>query len=331
MKIFILIFILMFTLEAKIIEVTQLFNKSIIEVKNKNISYKKYFYGETKIDESSIIEINTRFDGFIEKLYANSLYMKIYKKKPLLEVYSNELRVLQEELKLTNKIGTLYEGVIRRFKTLDINKIVLNNIINSDSIIKNIEVYSPIDGYLIEKNVYDRSFIKKGKTLFKIASFDYLWVIVKVYQKDLDFIKEGMNSLILIDGFNNPIKGNIDYIYPIMNTKTKTIDVRIIIDNRNYKLYPNMFVKVFFIKKEKNVLVLPKSAILIKGSKYYVFKPINKREFEPLLIEVKRINSNEFEIIKGLKQGDKVIDQVMFMLDSESITNGLYDNSDSDW
>jgi len=78
------------------------------------------------------------------------------------------------------------------------------------------------------------------------------------------------------------------------------------------------------------MLILPKSAVLNKGKKHYVFIPLKDGEFEPKEIEAKRIDSKRYEIVSGLKEGDEVIDNALFLLDSDAITNGLYD-SDDDW
>lgn len=320
-------------LDAKIIDIKQLFNKPIVKVKQKNITLTKDFYGYTKFDETSIVDINLRFDGFITKLYANKLYDKVQTQKPLLRIYSSEVNSLQEELKLSIANRYLYNNVINRLKNLDINDIVLTKFKKNHKLINDIEIYSPINGVIIEKNVYDKSFINRGQTIFKVANLDSLWVIARVYQQNIKFVFEGMKAKIFVEGYEESIQGVVDYIYPIVNSKTKTIDIRIVIDNKKYKLYPNMFIKVSLYKNKKSMLVLPKSSILIKGSKYYVFKPINNGYFEPLMIKARQINSNEFEILDNLKLGDEVIDKILFMLDSESITNGMYDlsNSSNDW
>ena len=92
-----------------------------------------------------------------------------------------------------------------------------------------------------------------------------------------------------------------------------------------------MFATVSFKQNKKSMLVLPKSAVITKGLTHYIFKPISKKEFEPIKVEAKRINSKQFEIISGLKKGESVINNALFMLDSDAVTNGLYDEDDDDW
>ncbi len=334
-----IIFIFMFilaTLDAKIIEVDQLFNKKIVSVEKKDIEFKKTFYATLVMDESRVFDIVTRFDGFIEKLYANKTYMYINKNRPLFKIYSDEVVAASLELllakKLNNQNSTLYQSAYNKLVALGLSKRTLRNIKNSDKRVQNINFYSPVSGYLIKKNINDKGFVKKGKLLLQIADLSKLWVIVKVYQKDLPFIKKGMNASVKIDGVDEDLKAKVDFIYPKVDAKTQSVDVRIVIENQNLKAFPNMFAKVDLKKPPKSILTLPRSAVLNKGDKYFVFKPINEKEFEPVSIEAKRIDSKTYEIISGLEDGDKVIDKVLFMLDSDAITNGLYDtDDDEDW
>jgi Cu(I)/Ag(I) efflux system membrane fusion protein len=79
------------------------------------------------------------------------------------------------------------------------------------------------------------------------------------------------------------------------------------------------------------MLTLPKSAVLKKANEYYVFKPVSKTEFEPVKISATRISSNRYKITSGLSEGDEVINNALFLLDSDAITNALYTSDDEDW
>jgi len=334
MKNLIVFIFIALSLDAKIIEVDQLFNKSLVSVKQQNIEIKKSFYGKTTLDESKVVDITTRFDGFIEKLYANNSYMYIDKNKPLFSVYSDEIVAASEELLLAKRLksnNTMYKSAYNKLASLDLHVNTLEKIKNSKKLLQNVDVYSPISGYLIQKNINDKSFIKKGKLILRVADFSKLWFIAKVYQQDLEFISKDMKALVYIDGISTPLSSTIDYIYPTIDNKEQTIDVRIVLDNKDLKLYPNMFAKVDLFQVQKSMLTLPRSAVLTKGEKHYVFKPLDAKEFEPVEVTAKRIDAKVFEILQGLSAGEKVIDKVLFMLDSDAITNGLYNSDDDDW
>lgn len=320
-------------MNAKIIEVEQLFNKKTTLVKEEKIGITKSFYGKTKVDESNVIDIVTRFDGYITKLNANKNFMYVKKDEPLFSIYSDDILSIQKEIQVARSINkNLYRSSLEKLKVLDLSKQEINKIKRNKSSIDGIKILSPINSIVIKKNINNKSAVKKGKLLLQLADINKLWFIAQVYQKDLTFIKKDMSAYIYIDGLTQAIKSKVDFIYPMVNEKTKTIDVRFIIDNKDLKLYPNMFASVKIKSTEKTILTLPKTAVLTKGSNHYVFKPISNKEFEPIKVEAKRISSNKYEISDGLAKGDKVINNALFLLDSDAITNALYDSdTDDDW
>lgn len=327
-KILLGIFLIGISLNAEVIEAKQLFNKKIVEVKKQKVDRSKIYYAKIDVDESSVKDIVTRYDGYIEDLYANKSYQLVKKGEKLASIYSDEVLNIKKELQLAKKIGdkNLEASSIKKLRLLAIDKKSI------DSKDEQIDIYSPISGYILQKNINDGSSVKKGKTLFQIADFSTLWVIAKVYQKDVEFLKDGMDAVVKVDGKDESIKAKLDFVYPKIDEKDQSINVRLIIKNDDLLLYPNMFAKVKFISSTDEVLTLPRSAVLTKGDKKYVFIPLDNNMYEPKEIEAKRLYNGNFEVIDGLNQGDKVIDKVLFMLDSDAVTNGLYDSdTDDDW
>lgn len=329
-----LLFVLVsINLNAKIIEVEQLFNRKIVKVKEEALGLTKSFYGKTKIDESKVLDIVSRFDGFITKLNANKSYMYIKKEQALFSIYSDEVLSIQKEIQISKSINrSLYKSSLSKLKALDINKKEINKIKKSKISYDGIKVYSPINSIVLKKNINTSSAVKKGQLLLQLANIDKLWFIAKIYQKDLSFIKENMSAKIYIDGISNNINSKVDFIYPTVDEKTKTVDVRFIIENKELKIYPNMFASVKLKTSNKTRLTLPKTAVLTKGENNYVFKPVSKKEFEPVKVEVKRISSSKYEILDGLDKNDEVINNALFLLDSDAVTNALYETGeDDDW
>ncbi|MDO6827620.1 efflux RND transporter periplasmic adaptor subunit [Poseidonibacter sp. 1_MG-2023] len=320
-------------MNAKIIEVEQLFNKKTVLVKEEKIGITKSFYGKTKIDESKVVDIVTRFDGYITKLNANKSLMYVKKGEPLFSVYSDTILSIQKEINIARSINkNLYRSSLEKLKVLDLDKEEINRIKKNKSSFNGIKVLSPINAIVLKKSINHNSAVKKGKLLLQLANIDKLWFIAQIYQKDLTFIKEDMNAYIYIDGLTQAVKSKVDYIYPMVDTKTKTVDVRFIIDNKDLNIYPNMFASVKIKAINKTMLTLPKTAVLTKGSNYYVFKPISDKEFEPVKVEAKRISSNKYEILDGLSADDEVINNALFLLDSDAVTNALYESdTDDDW
>jgi len=319
-------------LNAEILQVEQIFNKKTTTVKKELITASKSFYGQTVFDEKKVYDIVTRFDGYVTKLNANEKYKYIKKGQALFDIYSDDIVSIQQELQIGKKVNkSLVSSSIEKLKSLDLNNSVIEKIKSSKKVIKDIPVLSPTSGIVLQKNINDGSFVKKGKLLLQIASLDELWFIASVYQKDLSYIKKGMEAKIYIDGIAKPINSKVDFIYPDVDEKTKSVNVRFIIPNKDLKLYTNMFAKVDIAYEQKQMLTLPKTAVLRKGNKYFVFEYLSKSEYEPIEIKAKRISSNRYEILSGLDEGQKVINNALFLLDSDAITNGLYSSDDEDW
>ena len=319
-------------LQAQILDAKQLFNKKITKVVKEEISINKSFYGITKIDESSLTDVVSRFDGYITKLNANKKYMTIKKGEQLYSVYSQELLSIQNELQVAKNFNqNIYQSTFSRLDNLDISKSEQQKIKDGKMNSNGLAVTSPINGILLEKNINQSSAISKGNLLLQMASLDKIWFVASVYQSDLEFIKKDNMANITIDGINQKLNSKVDFIYPIFDEKTKTVDVRFILENEDLKLVPSMFGKVDINVKKDLMLTLPKTAVLKKADNFYVFKPLENGEFEPVKIEAKRISSNKYEILSGLNENDEVINNALFLLDSDAVTNALYESDKEDW
>lgn len=319
-------------LNAQIIEAKQLFNKKVVKVKKEEVNITKSYYGITKIDESSLVDIVSRFDGYITKLYANKTYMTIKKDAPLYSIYSQEIQSIQGELEIAKEFNkNIYNSSLQKLDNLAITKKEQEKIKNSKIDSNGILITSPVNGILIEKNINNSSSVKKAEMLLQIASLDKIWFIASIYQNELAYIKKDMTASINIDGINKSINTKIDFIYPIFDDKTKTVDVRFIVDNQDYELVPSMFGKVNIEVSKDVKLTLPKTAVLKKSDSYYVFKPLDDGNFEALKIDAKRITSNKYEILGGLNENDEVINNALFLLDSDAQTNALYESDNEEW
>ena len=319
-------------LQAQILDAKQVFNKSTTKVLKEEVSFDKSFYGITKIDESSITDIVSRFDGYITKLNANKKYMIVKKDEPLYSIYSQDILTIQNELQVAKEFNqNIYQTTLSRLDNLAISKAEQQKVKDSKVNLSGIVVSSPINGIVLEKNINQLSAVNKGMMLLQLASVDKIWFVASVYQNDLEYIKKDKDAQISIDGINEKIMAKVDFIYPIIDEKTKTVDVRFVVDNKDLKLVPSMFGKVDINVKKDVMLTLPKTAVLKKGNDYYVFKPLQDGEFKPLKISAKRISSNKYEILGGLEQNDEVINNALFLLDSDATTNALYKSDDENW
>ena len=331
-KLLIITLFLTTILNAQIIDAKQLFNKKIVKVKKEEVIENKSFYGITKIDESSIVDIVSRFDGYITNLKANKTYMNIKKGDVLYSIYSDDILSIQNELQIAKDINkNIYSSTLLKLDNFDISKENQQKIKDGKLNNSGLVVTSPFNGILLQKNINNKSAVKKGTTLLQLGNLDKIWFEASIYQEDLSFVKKDKEAMIYIDGLNKMINSKVDFIYPIFDEKSKTVNVRFIIDNENGELIPSMFGKVDINIKKETLLTLPKTAVLKKANSFYVFKPTSNDEFEPMKINAKRVASNKYQIISGLEENDEVINNALFLLDSDAVTNNLYESDNEDW
>ncbi|RUM65751.1 MAG: cation transporter [Sulfurospirillum sp.] len=327
MKLWTLLLFFVLTLQAEILQVRQLFNFKTVTVEKRVSAETKTYYGKTAVDESRVRDVALRFDAFVTRLYADKKFMKVQKGDPLFRLYAKEVVSLTEELAISAKLSaSALRNARRKLRLLGVPRLAAQK-----KAVESFDYFAPSDGYIISKKINEGSFAKRGERLMQLADFSRLWVIADVYQKDIAVLHEGMPAKIKVEGYPE-VKGRVGFLYPTVDTAKETVPVRIVID-KNDKLFPGLFARVKIALRQKEQLILPKTALLQKGDKLYVFVPEGAGTFSPRQIKARRIDSRHFAVLEGLKEGDKVVDKALFLLDSDALTNGLYesDEEDEDW
>ncbi|MDQ1267895.1 MAG: rane fusion protein copper/silver efflux system, partial [Campylobacterota bacterium] len=274
-------------------------------------------YAATTYNERKIYEVNIRFDGYIENLEANELYKNVKKGDRLFDIYSKEIYTLKKELSAAKNFPTLQSTVLEKLKLYELDEKAIASKEHT------IPVFSRFSGQIIQKNIFEGSYAKAGFALLKIADSSDMWIVAKVYQKDLEFVRQGMSVSVEIEGLNTPIEAKVGKIYPKINKEDLTFDVRVDVANPHGKVFPDMFAKVSFGKSLNAALTLPKNAVIKKGEKFYVFKKISQSEYEPQEVDAK-YGGGYYQISSGITQNDEVAQNALFLLDSDAVTNGAY-------
>ncbi len=322
-----LLFCLTLTLHAQIPQLRQQFNFTTVTVEKRSAAVVKKYYGKTVPDERRIHDVTLRFDAFVTELFADTRYRQVKKGEPLLRLYSKEVLALAEELVLSRRLSaSAARNAARKLRLLG-----LEHLTKIKKVPETFSYFSPAEGYIVSKEVNRGSFAPKGKVLFQIADFSTIWVIADIYQRDIAQIHEGMRAKVSIEGYPDAV-GKISYIYPRVDPKSRTIPVCIELKNES-NLFPGLFATVRIESTPGERLLLPKTAIVRKGEKYYVFIPEGEGEFTPREVKAYRFDSIYYAVTEGVEVGEKVADKALFLLDSDALTNGLYesDAEDEEW
>jgi Cu(I)/Ag(I) efflux system membrane fusion protein/cobalt-zinc-cadmium efflux system membrane fusion protein len=294
-------------------------------------------FGNITYDERLIYTVNTKFNGWIEKLYVNFVGETVKKGQPLFDIYSPELVTAQEEYLLAlqhNKslkespYPVIHEGAQRlldasrtRLKYWDLNDKQIKKIENTGNVQKTIAIYSPARGVVIKKNAFQGHYVKAGEHQYEIADLSKVWVDVDIYEYELPWIRNGMPAKMELSYIPGKIfAGKVLYVYPFLTAKTRTAKLRLELPNPDFQLKPNMYANVEIESAiAKDSLVIPQEAVIDSGIRKVVFVALGKGKFLPREVKLgAEGNDNEFQVLEGLKENEQIVISAQFMLDSES-------------
>ena len=309
------------------LRVEQLFNVKTTKVQKVSNALNQEFYGYTKVNEANVKDVTLRYDAFITELFTNQTFLPLMPGDVIAKVYSPEVFTAQQELLNALRINNkgIIESIKEKLLLLGVRQKTIDTVIRTKKAYEEIYVDSKVLGTVTQKFVNEGAFVKKGMKLLEVTDYSSLWLIVSVYEKDLPFIKRAKGAKISFDLDTQQYTGHVDFIYPRIDPKSKTLNVRIVMDNKDNTVYENAFAKVRFLQDTREYLSLPASAVITKGKQHIVFAVGQyEGEYEPKMIEAKRLNDGTFEITSGLKENDVVVSNALFMLDSDAQINGLY-------
>jgi Cu(I)/Ag(I) efflux system membrane fusion protein/cobalt-zinc-cadmium efflux system membrane fusion protein len=306
-------------------------------VTRKSLSRTIRTVGLIAYEESKQFSINSKIDGYIERLYANETGQLVKKGSPLLEIYSPALVSAQEEFLLArnNKLSLnqspfpaiadganrLLESSRRRLKLWDISDRQIARLEKTGEVTKNLTLYAPYDGIVTTKMVKEGQFIKSGMELLTLSDISKVWVYADIYEYEMPWVKIGQKAKILLPYVGSEsIESEVSYIYPFVEPKTRTVKARFDINNPEFTLKPDMYVNVRIESEPvENALTIPVEAVLHSGEKQTVFVALGSGKFEPRQVKTGMQNeSGDIEIVQGLLEGENVVTSAQFMLDSES-------------
>jgi len=319
----IVLFLMLLTI-AQAVTVEQLFNVKTIQVKRQTIENSKTYNGYVQIADDKTYTISLTQDGFIRHLTAPNIYDKVTQGKKLFELYSPEVYKAQIELLSAMKVSrSLAKNIETKLKLYDVNERTIKAIKKRNRASKYLPFYAPYSGIVVAKQVTEGAAVKKGMALYKIADLSSVWVVAKAYEADRALVQKGSHVEVTFSGDKEVYKATIDFVYPLVDPANKSIDFRITLDNTKGKIQPNAYATIVLKNPIENRLVLPNTAVVTKGAKHLVFIPSEyEGEYKSKMVEAKRINSHQFEIISGLKEGDLVVNNALFLLDSDVLING---------
>lgn len=290
------------------------------------ISRKIETVGFVGYDEHLTSHVHTRVDGWIETLNVRAVGDEVKKGQVLFELFSPEFSVASFDFlrSLQNANGLTLESARNKLRSHGASEEQIAEIERSGQPARSMQVVAPRDGVVIALNAADGMFLQPGTQAMSITDLEEVWLIVDVFERDIARLTEDMSAIARFEHLpGQSFAGKIDYIYPELDAKTRTLPVRLRFPNTDEKLRPNMFGTVTLVPNEtRTAITVPTEAIIRTGSAERVIIKTGTGTFKPRLITTGlRDNFGEggrTEVIQGLTAGEEVVASAQFLIDSES-------------
>jgi RND family efflux transporter MFP subunit len=287
------------------------------------------------LDETKIAKVQTKLEGWIDQVFADFTGKLVQKGDPLLTIYSPEALATQQEYLLAAKaeramqdnpvhemLGStenLVAAAKKRLELWDISDAQIEEISRTGQTLKNLTLYSPISGFVMERNAFPSQRVTPDTVLYTVADLSTVWVIADVFEYEAFNIRLNQPASLTLGYLpGRTFRGRVSYILPQVDPATRTLKVRVEFANPGYALKPDMYGEVEFQTGGARRLVVPQSAVLNSGDHQTVFVDRGNGYFEPRAVKIGEQMDGRIEILSGLKAGERIVTSGNFLMDSES-------------
>jgi Cu(I)/Ag(I) efflux system membrane fusion protein len=287
--------------------------------------------GAVQLDERRIKSVTLRFDGYIEKLFANATEQFVREGEPLFRVYSQPLQLAQVDLAFAlreNKArGTppdadrVVESAMVRMRNLGVPESRIREVRDSGANPRTLDWPAPMSGVVVEKKVIEGQRAQAGDELFRIADLGTVWIIAEVPEQDLGRVRVGDRATARLRALPGEAReGRVTFIYTRLKNETRTGRVRIELPNPDLSLKVDMYADVTIETGagEAMAVAVPDAAVIDAGARQVAFVVKGEGRFEPRAVKLGRRGDGYVEILDGIKEGEEIVVAAAFLIDAES-------------
>lgn len=291
--------------------------------------------GNVDMDERRIAYVQTRFPGWIRKVYADATYQYIRKGQPLFTIYSPDLVTTEQEYLLAKKnseqartstvsgVSTgamaLLSAARERLTQWEVPASEIEKLETTGKVITDLTFNSPVSGYITEKNVLPNMYVQPESKLYTLADLSTVWVNAQIFQTDIGRIKPGDAATVTVDAYpGRTFRGRVDFIVPQVDMNTRTVRARLVFPNPGLLLKPGMFVNVVLAAPAGRKVTIPASSVFHSGTRTLVFVNKGEGNFEPREVELGARVGDDSIVLKGIKPGESLVTSANFLIDSEA-------------
>ena len=278
--------------------------------------------GYVGYDEDTLQHIHTRVEGWIEKLETKAAGDPITKGQLLFELYSPTLVNAQQEYLAALRSGNsvLQRASEERLDALGVTAGEIDALRKDRRVKQRIRVYAPTDGVIAHLGVAEGEFVTAATDVMSIAELDRIWVLAEVFERQASWVKAGQHAVVELDYLPGQMwHGTVDYVYPELDPKTRTLKVRLRFDNADEVLRPNMFARVTIHGESTgDVVHVPREALIRGGAVDRVVIALGDGRFRSQPVRIGTESGDRVAILEGVSAGDPIIVSGQFLIDSES-------------
>lgn len=288
--------------------------------------------GTVTYDETELSAVSLKYEGWIGKLYVEETGQPVRRGQPLFTLYSPALYAAQEEFLTAlasqgaargtaapDRADYLVDAARRRLSLWDLSERQIDEIARTGEPVKHLPFFSPASGFIVEKNVVEGEAVQPGRTLFRIAGLDTVWIDAEVYESELPLIRPGQPAEVTFPYLpGKRFEGKVDYIYPYLEGGTRTGKVRVVLPNPGLELKPDMYANVVLASDEGERVMVPEEAVIYAGPRRLVFVDLGEGRLQPREIEVGLKAGERYEVLSGLDPGEVVVTSGNFLIAAES-------------
>ncbi|MBK1702481.1 efflux RND transporter periplasmic adaptor subunit [Thiococcus pfennigii] len=282
--------------------------------------------GRVAYDETRLAHIHPRAAGWIEGLSLRAEGEPVEKGDKLADFYAPEILSAQVDFLIALERGGPGSARIAPDKARNILRLlgvpetVIRAIEKTRQTRNTIPVVAPAAGIVTQMMAREGMYVTQSTEMFTIASLTEVWVLVDVFENQLAWVAPGMPAEMQVPAYPGRIwRGDVDYLYPDLDPKTRTLRVRLVFPNPRLDLKPNMFADVVIAGAPKqDVLKIPRDALIVTGERESVVKALGDGRFQPVDVVTGMEADGEIEVRSGLTEGDEIVVSGQFLIDSES-------------
>ncbi|OGU68329.1 MAG: hypothetical protein A2W30_07155 [Ignavibacteria bacterium RBG_16_36_9] len=299
-------------------------NVSTIKIKNERLIKELSAYSYLDFVEQNRKTIPAKFNGRIEKLFVDKTGDYIKSGQALFEIYSPDLVQAQNDylIALSNnrdENSSLIEASKKKLELFGLTFYQIDELKNTGKINLTLTFYSPVSGTVIEKKVQEGMYVSEGTAIYEVAELSTLWNIAEIYETDLSVVKVGSKVILKLKAYpGEEFTGRVTFVYPVINTQTRTVKIRSEFSSQNNKLKPQMYGETVFSADAGTGLLIPADAVIFSGNRNVVWVKSSDGMFEARNVQIGQRFGDKYQILSGLNEGDEVAASGGFLIDSES-------------